>query len=769
MNFVRTLVITSVFATACPVGPVAVAADLDFNRDIRPILSNTCFRCHGPDPEHREAGLRLDTFEAATADESSSPAIKPGDPDGSEMIRRISSTDSDSLMPPPDSGLVLKPEQIALFGEWIRQGARYQPHWAFSPIVRPAEPQVQHGDWVRNPIDRFVRAKLEAATLPPSPPADPRTLVRRVYLDLLGLPPTLEEADAFVNDTAPDAYERLVDRVLASEHYGERWGRYWLDQARYADTNGYSIDSERSIWPYRDWVIRALNRDLPFDQFTVEQLAGDLLPNPTTKQRIASGFHRNTLVNQEGGTDAEQFRNEAVVDRVNTTGAVWLGLTVGCAQCHNHKYDPISQRDYYQLFAFFNSGQDVNSVTPTMSLPSPEQTEQLAELDQQIAAVKAEVPKAEEALKAREAERKKLAASIPTTLVMADLPKPRPTHVLVRGDFLRKGDLVQPDVPGALPGLPETPSSRTRLDLARWLVDSRNPLTARVTVNRIWMRYFGRGLVETENDFGMQGSLPTHPELLDWLAAEFMEQGWSQKRLHRLILTSATYRQSSHARPDLELLDPLNRLLARQVRLRVDAELVRDLALGASGLLNPKIGGPSVYPPQPGGVYAFTQRQAAWPTSTGPDRYRRSLYTFFMRSAPYPTLTTFDAPNFNQTCTRRARSNTPLQSLTMANDQALFELAQAFGQRLLTSPVGDDLARLQLGFRLALVRSAEPSELERLAGYLTQLRTAWADSPEDAKRFAGSAFSEGTPAAEAAAWVSVARVLMNLDEFITRE
>ncbi|MCU0873081.1 MAG: DUF1553 domain-containing protein, partial [Pirellulaceae bacterium] len=353
--------------------------------------------------------------------------------------------------------------------------------------------------------------------------------------------------------------------------------------------------------------------------------------------------------------------------------------------------------------------------------------------------------------------------------VMADLPKPRQTHVLVRGDFLRKGDLVQPDVPAVLPGLAETSGPRTRLDLARWLVDPRNPLTARVTVNRVWMRYFGRGLVETENDFGMQGSLPTHPELLDWLAAEFTARGWSQKRLHRLILTSATYRQSSHARPDLELVDPLNRLLARQVRLRVDAELVRDLALGASGRLNPTIGGPSVYPPQPGGVYAFTQRQAAWPTSTGPDRYRRSLYTFFMRSAPYPTLTTFDAPNFTQTCTRRARSNTPLQSLTMANDQALFELAQAFGQRLLTSPADDDLARLQRGFRLAFVRSAESPELERLAAYLTQQRAAWADSPEDAKRFAGSAFPEGTPAAEAAAWVSVARVLMNLDEFITRE
>jgi hypothetical protein len=769
MNCVRAFFITGILTAANLGGATAAGADVDFNRDIRPILSNTCFKCHGPDPEHRQGDLRLDTFEDATADRSGSQAIKAGHPDSSEAIRRMISSDPDVVMPPPDSGRTLKPEQIELLRQWIRQGARYQAHWAFTPIVRPAVPEVRQSDWVRNPIDRFILARLEAAGVQPSPPAEPGTLVRRAYLDLLGLPPSLEEADAFLEDPAADAYERLADRVLANAHYGERWGRYWLDQARYADTNGYSIDSERSIWPYRDWVINALNRDLPFDQFTIEQLAGDLLPAATAEQRTATGFHRNTLVNQEGGTDPEQFRNEAVVDRVNTTGAVWLGLTIGCAQCHNHKYDPISQRDYYQLFAFFNSGQDVNSVTPTLSLPSAQQTQQLAELDRQIAAAKAEPALPEAELKARQEARKKLAASIPSTMVMADLPQPRATHVLVRGDFLRTGDPVQPDVPASLPRLPETPGAPTRLDLARWLVDPRNPLTARVVVNRVWMRYFGHGLVETENDFGMQGSLPTHPELLDWLATEFREQGWSLKRLQRLIVTSATYRQSSHARPELENVDPLNRLLARQTRLRVDAELVRDLALGVSGLLNPKIGGPSVYPPQPDGVYAFTQRQAAWPTSTGPDRYRRSLYTFFMRSAPYPMLTTFDAPNFNQTCTRRARSNTPLQSLTMANDQALFEAAQAFGRRMLTGPDQSDAARLQLGFRLALARPPDSPELERLAAYLDQQRAAWAASPEDAQRVAGAALPAGVSPAEAAAWTSVARLLVNLDEFITRE
>ncbi len=730
MNRYPTTLRAGCWAVAGLFSSLAIGADLEFNRDIRPILSNACFKCHGPDPERRQGDLRLDTAEDATANRGGSPAIKPGEPDGSEVVRRVTSTDADSLMPPADSGLALKPEQVETLREWIRQGARYQQHWALAPIQRPALPPVQQADWVRNPIDQFVLARLEAANLAPSPQADPYTLIRRLYLDLLGLPPSLDQIDAFVNDPAADAFERLADRVLASPHYGERWGRHWLDQARYADTNGYTIDSDRSLWPYRDWVINALNRDLPFDRFTIEQLAGDLLPEATRDQRIATGFHRNTLVNQEGGTDAEQFRNEAVVDRVNTTGAVWLGLTIGCAQCHSHKYDPISQREYYQLFAFFNSGQDVNSITPTLSIASDEQTQQLAELDQQITAAKAELAKCEEAdrakleatLKARETERKKLASSIPTTMVMADLPNPRQTHVLIRGDFLRKGEPVQPDVPAVLPRLPEASGPHTRLDLARWLVDPHHPLTSRVTVNRVWMRYFGRGLVETENDFGMQGTLPTHPELLDWLAAEFKDGGWSFKRLHRLIVTSATYRQASHVRPDLEAADPLNKLLARQVRLRVDAETVRDLSLGVSGLLNPTIGGPSVYPPQPAGVYAFTQRQAAWPTSTGADRYRRSLYTFFMRSAPYPTLTTFDAPNFNQTCTRRARSNTPLQSLTMANDGAMFELAQAFGRRLLTPRGESDSAQLQRGFRLALSRPAEPAELERLAAYLDQRR-----------------------------------------------
>ena len=672
MNCVRTFFILGILTAANLGSATAAAADADFNRDIRPILSNTCFKCHGPDPEHRQGDLRLDMFEDATADRSGSQAIKPGDPDSSEAVRRMISSDPDVVMPPPDSGRTLKPEQIELLRRWIRQGARYQAHWAFTPIVRPAVPEVRQSDWVRNPIDRFILARLEAAGVQPSPPAEPHTLVRRAYLDLLGLPPSLEEVDAFLADPAADAYERLVDRLLADPHYGERWGRYWLDLARYADTNGYRSTRERSIWPYRDWVINALNRDMPFDQFTIEQLAGDLLPDGdarTTDRHRLSPQHagqprrrdRPGTIPQRGGRRPRQHDRHRVARSDDRLRSV--------PQSQVRPDQPARLLPAVRVLQQ-RSGREQRHADVVSA--EHEQTQQLVELDRQIAAAKAEPALPEAELKAKQEARKKLAASIPSTMVMADLPQPRETHVLVRGDFLRKGDPVQPDVPASLPGLPETPERRTRLDLARWLVDPRNPLTARVVVNRVWMRYFGHGLVETENDFGMQGSLPTHPELLDWLAAEFREQGWSLKRLQRLIVTSATYRQSSHARPDLENVDPLNGLLARQTRLRVDAELVRDLTLSVSGLLNPKIGGPSVYPPQPDGVYAFTQRQAAWPTSTGPDRYRRSLYTFFMRSAPYPMLTTFDAPNFNQTCTRRARSNTPLQSLTMANDQALF-------------------------------------------------------------------------------------------------
>lgn len=763
---------------------IADDSTIDFAREIRPILSNQCFKCHGPDEESREAELRLDTQEGAFEDRGGYQAVKPGDPEASEVIQRISSTDPDLQMPPPDSGLVLTADEQRLLRDWVAGGAEFTQHWAFRPIVRPDPPEIESA---ARPVDRFIRRRQQEAGLKPSPAASRHTLIRRVYLDVTGLPPEPTAVTQFVEDDSPDAVKRLIDEVLQSPHYGEKWGRHWLDQARYADSNGYTIDSPRSMWPWRDWVIRSLNDDMPFDQFTIEQLAGDLLPAPTLEQQIATGFHRNTLINQEGGTDDEQFRNESVVDRVNTTGAVWLGLTVGCAQCHTHKYDPLTQRDYYQLFAFFNSTEDVNTTNPIVRVGTEEQQQRqqelrqattaaqllLTEFDQQhpqpetdeLKARRGELDKAVNQAKAAE---KKHTDSIPSTMVMKERQEPRPTHVLIRGDFLRPGDPVDAGGPSFLHDMaPAENGSRTRLDLARWLVSRDNPLTARVVVNRVWMRLFGRGLVETENDFGLQGTPPTHPQLLDWLAADFMENGWSMKQLLRTILLSETYQQSSDMRDDVTQTDPLNRLWARQARIRVDAEIVRDLALAASGLLNRRIGGPGVYPPQPDGVYAFTQRAAKWPTSTGENRYRRGMYTFFFRSAPHPMLTTFDAPFFNTTCTRRVRSNTPLQSLTMANDEALVEAAQALSRRLLKE-AQDDQERIQRAWMLCFSRAPHEREQQRLAAFLQQARAGFARSPEEARSIAG-AEADDEQLTELAAWTVAARGLVNLDEFITRE
>lgn len=797
-------------ATACSAFIVTTslsAADaesqtIEFNRDIRPILSDKCFTCHGPDDAQRQADLRLDRAENAYALLGDHAAIKPGSPDESLLIARVTSGDLDMKMPPVDSGLSLTADEIEKLSRWIEQGAKYEKHWSFQPVVRPAVPQVKNNDECQNAIDYFVINQLEDRGFAPSQQADSATLVRRVYLDLLGVPPSVDDIDAFTRDKSPAAYESMVDRLLADPRYGERWGRHWLDQARYADTNGYTIDSARSMWPYRDWVIAALNADMPFDQFTVEQIAGDLLPDATQDQLIATGFHRNTLINQEGGTDDEQFRNETVVDRVSTTGAVWLGLTIGCAQCHSHKFDPITQKDFYQLFAFFNSTRDVNNTGPVVKLPTEMQEKKLAELAVEINKAKKELadydasqkkaadqqkeaddegkksvkpeddpnrqPLAKN-LKSLESARAALLNKIATTMVMKELEEPRPTHIHIRGDFLRKGDPVQPDTPATLFALSETKEKRSRIDLARWLVSRQNPLTARVTVNRIWMRYFGRGLVETENDFGMQGTLPTHPKLLDWLSAEFMEQGWSLKHIHRLIVTSATYRQASHYRADLAEIDPLNKLLARQNRLRVDAELVRDMGLAASGLMTNKLGGPSVYPPQPAGVYLFTQSQMKWSVSMGADRYRRGLYTFFRRSAPYPMLTTFDTPRFNTACTRRNRSNTPLQSLTMANDQTMIEIAAALGKRLLTQPANNEHERIEYAYRLCFSRKPSPDELTDLGQFVESQRSEFTSHPDDAKSLLADDTVSANEMVETATWVAVARVLINLDEFITRE
>jgi hypothetical protein len=659
-------------------------------------------------------------------------------------------------------------------------------HWAFQPIRRPTLPMVKNAAWVRNDIDRFVLARLEKEGIAPSPEADRVTLLRRLSFDLLGLPPTPTEVDALLSDKSPDWYERLVDRLLASPHYGERWGRHWLDLARYADSDGYEKDTGRPFaWRWRDWVIDALNRDLPYDRFTIEQLAGDLLPNATVTQKIATGFHRNTLTNKEGGVDQEQFRVEAVVDRVNTTSKVWLGVTLGCAQCHDHKYDPFSQKDYYQFFAFFNSDAEVNLPAP---LPGEEAKlaakkatyeKKLKELQQALTDYKAAAGNPPAKGDKKLAELTKAVAdhqkTAPTTSMAQTLSlgKTRPTHLMIRGDFLRKGVEVKHGTPAILPPLQRASrvsgGSPTRLDLASWIVSPENPLTARVLANWVWHKYFGRGLVATLEDFGTQGEKPSHPELLDLLATEVVRHNWSLKAFHKEIVTSATYRQSSKTRPELAQRDPLNVLLARQARLRLEAENVRDMTLAASGLLTRIIGGPSVHPPQPPGISELTYANSVkWVVSTGSDRYRRGLYIWFQRTSPYPMLVTFDAPDSNLCVVRREKSNTPLQALTLLNDTVFVECAQALGRRILADvPSKDSTAeRLRYGFRLCAAREPSTAEMTRLTRLIDELRALCQANPAEAAKLAGKTTGN---AIEAATWAALGRVLLNLDEVVTRE
>ncbi len=827
---------------------VCAAPPVDYLRDVKPLLGKNCTRCHGPDKQQSE--LRLDTAAFMLKGGKSGPVVVAGMSGDSRLIDAVTGTNGAPAMPSKGDRLVNK--EIAILREWIDAGAKApadeiaekpiaQRHWAFQSVKRPDEPKVKNAAWCRNPIDRFILSRLEKEGIEPSPEADRVILIRRLSLDLIGLPPTPKEVDEFVKDTRPDAYEQLVERLLASPHYGERWGRHWLDLARYADSNGYSIDAPRSIWKYRDWVIDALNKDVPFDQFAIQQLAGDLLPDATTGQRVATGFHRNTQINQEGGIDVEQFRVESVVDRVNTTGTVFLGLTVGCCQCHDHKFDPLSQREYYRLFAFFN-----NCDEPTLELATPEELQKrkdvqtvLSDLEKRLKAldhgaaarlekweggltpegrallpanvqkilaiaVNGRSPAQEQSLlgafrkvdqlphvtaalgdpfaaavnvyaltlrrtlEQQVGDTKKKLPAITTTLVVQERATPRPTHVMLGGDFTRKGVAVAPGVPALLPPLPaqEKPN---RLDLARWIVDPKNPLTARVAMNRFWQAYFGIGLVETENDFGTQGTPPTHPELLDYLASEFVTRKWGMKAMHRLIVTSATYRQASCSRPDLATVDSRNRLLARQNRLRLDAEVIRDAALASSGLLTPTVGGPSVYPPQPPGVYNFTQVPRDWKASVGPDRYRRGIYTYLWRSAPYPALTVFDAPDGGATCTRRNRSTTPLQALTLLNDQAYLELAQGLAGRLLKDARGPDEDRLAYAFRLCTARQPSAKEVQVLKRLLDRQREAFAKEPQQARALVPADLPKDADVPEFAAWTAAARVLLNLDEFITRE
>ncbi|MBX7209416.1 MAG: PSD1 and planctomycete cytochrome C domain-containing protein [Verrucomicrobiaceae bacterium] len=737
----RTLgIITALLPAAA--GVMAADSGVDFTREVRPILVAKCYACHGPDEDKREADLRLDVREEAVKS-----AIKPGKPDDSEAWKRISSHDKDEVMPPPTSPKPLTDAERGIIRRWIAEGAEYQQHWAFLPVRRPAVPRSD----AASPIDAFIRAELAKLHLQPAPEADPHTLIRRAALDLTGLPPTAEEVAAFVarwNSAASPSirhstFEALVDRLLASPNFGERWGRHWLDMARYADSNGFLGDGLRpNAYRYRDWVIGAFNDDLPFDQFTIQQLAGDLLAQADS---AATGFHRNAALNTEAGVDKEEARYQNLVDRVNTTGRVWMGITIGCAQCHTHKHDPITIRDYYSFYAFFNNTEDRDDP-------------------------KTKAPLLAEARKDR-----------------------RQTYVHMAGDYTRRGPDVVPAGLSALPVLKsQGPGEPTRLDLAKWLVAPENPLTSRVAVNHIWSRLFGFGLVRTPDDFGSAGEAPSHPELLDWLASEFMRMGWSRKQLIKLIVMSATYRQSSGetgaegAGPasSIEIrgasgftlpalrsqLDPLNRLLSHQNRIRLDAEILRDAALAVSGLLKRTIGGPSFRPPLPEDVFDVG-RSSNWSASPGDEIYRRSLYIITLRSVLYPTLTTFDAPDAADACVRRDRSNTPLQALTMMNDGVFVEAAQALALRVMRESTGDTTRRLRWLFERVLCRSPRDDEFRRLAAFHDEQKLQVMNAGADALKALGSidktiAASEKV---EAATFVAVARVLMNLDEFINRE
>ncbi len=1006
---------------------------IDYNRDIRQILSNHCYACHGPDKAKLQAGLRLDHQETALAAlESGGHAIVPGDSSQSKLIARITSTDEDEIMPPKAAGKRLKPEEIEKLRRWIDQGAKWKGHWSYLKVERPGLPPVSKPGWPKTPIDYLILRRLDQEGLSPSPEADKTALARRLSFDLTGLPPAIAEVDVFVADNSPGAYEKLVDRLLSSPRYGERMAQKWLDLARYADTNGYHIDNHRDMWRYREWVIGAFNRNLPFDQFTTEQIAGDLLPGSTLEQKIASGFHRNVMVNFEGGADPAEYLTKYIVDRVTTTATVWLGSTLACTECHDHKYDPFTQREFYQLYAYFNNvpeqgldGQKENPV-PSIRVPSPEQTAQLDDLRRQLASVddratrelaKVEVePPAPPALAAEprdyvwvddaipegstDSEEKKsdswrwvdspqpvlngktanertatglgqsvftgarlplmigegdklfahvyldpnnlpdeimvqfndgtwehraywgaskidwgtddtasrrsmgplpeagrwvrlevdaagvglspgtavgglactqfgghvfwdklgivtrtpqgsslydrqetwelaersrpkspapqavqaaikiepakrsseqrqavrnyfvryadnktravfdplnreagkitkaeadLNKTLSATMVMQELPQPRDTFVLVRGDFRSQGDQVAPGVPASLTPLPAG-APANRLGLARWLVDPNNPLVSRVTVNRYWQQYFGIGLVKTSEDFGSQGEWPSHPELLDWLASEFVASGWNIKALQKQIVMSATYRQSSHVTPEALKHDPYNRLLARGPRFRLDAEMIRDNALSVSGLLDGRLGGPSVSPYQPAGLWeevgfgpSFTAQ--SYVQSHGIDLYRRGIYTYWKRALPYPPLITFDAPN-REVCTdARARTNTPLQALVLLNDPSYVEAARVLGQRILQQGGSTTAERLAFAFKLCTARPPRPQELEILTRIFEAQLAKYKQNPAAAIKLTGAGESP-RPAdmdtSELAAWTALGNVLLNLDETITK-
>jgi hypothetical protein len=825
-------------ATLWTTAPLTAGPDLpstvDFNRDIRPILSDNCYQCHGPDKNKRKAKLRLDTLEGLFSSHDGLHIVVPGKPGQSELLRRITAPDISERMPAPRSGKSLSRRQIALIQKWIEQGAQWKGHWAYISPVRPDLPLIDETGFFQNSIDRFILAKLREAELSPSPPADRVTLLRRLSFDLIGLPPTPAEVDAFRRDNRGEAYEQLVDRLLASPHYGERMAMFWLDLVRYADSIGYHSDNPMSVWPYRDYVIQSFNANKHFDQFSIEQLAGDLLPQATIQQKVASGYNRLLQTTEEGGSQAKEYEAKYAADRVRNVSSVWLGATMGCCQCHDHKFDPYKMKDFYQMAAFFADVQEaaVGRREPGMPLLDDKQAAELKAFDEQmtplqkiLATVTPELAAAQSKWEAAltlvelrklpknvipillldpakrtdaqkqelgtyyrgitpalqkvrdqlaEIQRKKteLDKTIPRTLVAMAGP-PRVVRMLPRGNWLDdSGEVVSPAAPHFLKPIDAHGARATRLDLARWIAARDNPLTARVFVNRLWKLFFGQGLARSLEDFGSQGELPTHPELLDWLAVEFMDSGWNVKHLVKLMVMSGTYRQTSHVRPDLKERDPYNRLLARQARFRLDAEMVRDSALAISGLLSPRIGGPSVKPYQPPGYWAalnFPTRE--WQNDQGEKLYRRGLYTHWQRTFLHPSLLAFDAPTREECIVERPRSNIPQQALVLLNDPTYVEAARVFAERILREGHGNVGDRVAWAFRIALSRLPQPAESKVLSNLYVKHAKQYAEDKAAAQQLLTTGahpMLQEANVVELAAWTSVARAILNLHEVITR-
>ena len=819
---------------------------IDYNRDVRPILSDACFACHGPDKATRKAKLRLDVRDEAIKND----VIVPGKPEASELLKRLVHDDPVKLMPPAKTNKKLSPAQVATLRRWIEQGATYAQHWAFVAPSRPELPPVSDLSWTRTPIDRFILARLDAERLKPSPQASPTALLRRVTFDLTGLPPSPAEVDAFLADSSSTAYERVVDRLLESPRFGEHQARFWLDLARFGDTHGLHLDNYREMYPYRDWVIRAFNTNKRYDAFLREQLAGDMLPGGKLDDLVATGFNRAHVTTSEGGSITEEIHIRNVNDRVETMGTVFLGLSVGCAKCHDHKYDPITMKDFYALSGFFNSLEgnplDGNAARhpPVVRVPTPEQERALALADGRLAAANKALAEGASILKyddkltgpgslpawvaditkkkaaglppdisaivkvaamkrtpeqtkklrdyfvqnvwpqgketlgklraeaaAAQAQRNALDAAIPVTYVFKETPTPRQAYLLKRGEYDQRGEAVARGVPIFLPKAGEV---KTRLDLANWLLAESNPLTARVAVNRLWQQLFGTGLVKTSEDFGVQGETPSHPELLDWLAVEFRASGWDVKRMMRLIVTSNVYRQSAKLTKELVTKDAGNRLLARGPRYRLDAEMLRDQALYVSGLMVERLGGPSVKPPQPPGLW----KAVAYPTSTtanfvadtGEKIYRRGLYTFWKRTAPPPQMTTFDAPSREACIARRERTNTPLQALLLLNDPQYVEAARALAERSLHHVKRDEVAIAYL-FRWATSRTPSADEVIELLTALKDLRAEYRRDAASAKKLiavGGTKPDEKIAPDELAAWTMLASMVLNLDEALNK-